>query len=384
MTLTMPESVDSSSPVPDGLYTASPTPYLDRELRLPDPSPYFRQIPPWQTVLILGVFALGTPFEIYLLILFVTLIHEVGHCLGGLVAGLEFDRIRVGPAELDSYRRLHWEWRRSTLLGGNALMLPKTDSALPVRLAAYIAGGPVANIVCGLLVFDHIPIRNAHLMGLAQLFVVGSFVVGVGNLVPFRRYGFSSDGMKLIMLLLNKGQRWTFLLGRHAAIRRGETIPEAEIDPRFILESEGSHDYVGANWVAYTVANRKGNYNQAARHLEACLAKSASVPPEFREELILAAARFQATKRRRNDLARQWLDSSDGERSKINRAHTEALVLFSEGKIDEALTKADEEDGEVAQLPSGPLKTLHLQASRQLRGFIEKGSAAPTSAGETL
>jgi hypothetical protein len=58
--------------------------------------------------------------------------------------------------------------------------------------------------------------------------------------------------------------------------------------------------------------------------------------------------------------------------------------LFSEGKIDEALTKADEEDGEVAQLPSGPLKTLHLQASRQLRGFIEKGSAAPTSAGETL
>jgi hypothetical protein len=175
-----------------------------------------------------------------------------------------------------------------------------------------------------------------------------------------------------------------FFTGRHAAINRGETIPEAEIDPRFLLESEGSHDYVGANWVAYTVAVQKGNYDQGARHLEACLAKSASVPPEFREELILAAARFQATRRKRNDLARQWLDSSDGERSKINRAHTEALVLFSEGKIDEALAKADEEDGYVAQLPSGPLKTLHLQASRQLREIIEKGSAAPTSAGETL
>jgi len=380
----MTESVDSPSSAPDGLHITSPTPYLDCELRLPHLSPYYRQIPAWQTVLILGLFALRTPFEIYILILSVTLIHEAGHCLVGLIAGLELDRIRVGPVELDSYRRLHWEWRRSSLLGGHALMLPKANSALPVRLAAYIAGGPAANIVCGLVVLELIPMRNAHLTGLAQLFVAGSFVAGFANLIPFRRYGFSSDGMKLVMLLLNKGQQWIFLLGRHAAIKGGETVQAAEIDPKFLLENEGSHDHVGANWVAYTVADRKGNYNQAARHLEACLAKSAIVPPEFREELILAAARFQATRRRRNDLARQWLDSSDGERSKINRAHTEALVLFSEGKIDEALAKADEEDRFVAQLPSGPWKTLHLQASRQLREIIEKGPVVPTSPAETL
>ena len=380
----MPESVDSSFPVPDGLNTASPTPYLDREFLLPDPSPYFRQIPLWQTVLILGVFAFGTPFEIYLLILFVTLIHEVGHCLGGLMAGLEFDCIRVGPAELDSYRRFHWEWRRSTLVGGHAVMLPKAHSALPVRLAAYIAGGPVANIVCGLLVLDLIPIRSAHLIGLAQLFVAGSFVVGVGNLVPFRRYGFSSDGMKLAMLLLNKGQRWIFLLCRQAAIKRGEFIPEGEINPQFMVQADGSSDYVGANWVAYTIADGKGNYDQAARYLEACLAKSPTVAPEFRGELILAAARFQSLRRRRNDLARQWLRSGNRKKSRISRECTEALILFSEGRIEEALGKADETSKLVAQLPAGPMKNLQEKASMQLRQIIEEGAVDSESVTDTL
>src|ERR1700734_4122222 len=194
----MTEPVDSPSSAPDGLDIASPTPYLDCELPLPRLSPYYRQIPAWQTGLILGMFALRTPLEIYILILSVTLIHEAGHCLVGLIAGLELDRIRVGPVELDSYRRLHWEWRRSSLLGGHALMLPKSNSALPVRLAAYIAGGPAANILCGLVVLDLGPLRNAHLTGLAQLFVAGSFVAGVANFIPFRRFGFSSDGMKLV------------------------------------------------------------------------------------------------------------------------------------------------------------------------------------------
>lgn len=286
---------------------ASTTPYLDRQLPLPGPNWGYRRIRPWQTVLIIGIFLLGTPFEIYLLILAVTLVHELGHCLAGLLAGLEFDRIRVGPLELDGYKRLSWEWNRGTILGGHALMLPKGDSALPVRIAVYVAGGPIANVACGLMLLNMMPTQSAHFIGLAQLFVAGSFVVGIANLIPFRRYGFSSDGMKLVLLFLNKGERWIFLLSRQAAVKRGETIPDEEVDSAFVGRSDGSADYVGANWVAYTVADGKGNYDQAAKYLEACLSKSSTVTPNFREELILAAARFQATRRRKNDLARQWL-----------------------------------------------------------------------------
>ena len=123
------------------------TPYLDRQLPLPPPNWGYRRIPIWQTALIVGVFLLRTPLEIYLLILGVTLVHELGHCFAGVMAGLEFDHIRVGPLELNSYRRLTWQWNRGTIVGGHALMLPKSTSALRMRLSAYIAGGrPAENV----------------------------------------------------------------------------------------------------------------------------------------------------------------------------------------------------------------------------------------------
>lgn len=347
------------------------TPYLDRQLPLPPPNWGYRPIPLWQTALIVGVFLLRTPFEIYLLVLGVTLVHELGHCFAGLMAGLEFDRIRVGPLELNPYKRLTWQWNRGTIVGGHALMLPKSASALRIRLSAYIAGGPVANIACGVALLHIMPTGNSHFVGLCQLFLAGSFVVDFGNLVPLRRYGLSSDGMKLFMLLLNKSQRWIFLLCRQAAIKHGETFVEEEVDPVFVRQSNGSADYVGANWAAYTVADGKGDYDQAAKYLEACLEKCGTIDPSFREELILAAGRFQATRRRKNDLARQWLNAASKEASRINYTYTEALILFSEGKSEDARAKAGEVSDLVSRLPSGRIKLLQEQVARQLNQIIE-------------
>jgi hypothetical protein len=287
------------------------------------------------------------------------------------MCGLEFDQMRVGPVEVDCYLRPKWVWNWGTLVGGHTLMLPKRKSALPVRLAVLVVGGPVANVVSALLVLHVIPDSNSPLVGLAQVFVGVSIAFGLGNLVPFRKSGVSSDGMKLGLLLFNKGQRWIFLLNRQAAIKRGEV--ENVLDPAFASKSDGSSDYVGANWVAYTIADGKGNYELAADHLEACLAKCSNVTPDFRDELILAAARFQATRRRNNDLAWQWFKSGNREKSKINRAWTEALIFYSEGEIDKALSKAHEGSNLVAQLPAGTMKNLQEKAEMQLRQFFEKG-----------
>ena len=359
--------------------TASPTPYLDRELPLPGPNWGYRPIKPWQTAIVIAVFLLRTPFEIYLLILGVTLVHELGHCLAGLLAGLEFDRIRVGPLELDPYKRLTWQWNRGTILGGHALMLPRSESKLRVRFTAYIAGGPIANITCGVALLNVMPTGNSHFVGLVQLFVAGSFLVGIGNLIPLRRYGVSSDGRKLVMLLLNKSERWIFLLRRQAATKHGEAFEE-EIDPVSAGRRDGSSDYVGANWAAYTVADGKGDYDQAARHLDACLEKCYTVEPTFREELILAAGRFQAMRRRRTEIAWQWLKSANNRKSKISYPYTEALILFSEGKIEDAQAKAGEVSDLVSRLPSGRIKKLQENAARQLTQIVGTNTkATPTT-----
>jgi hypothetical protein len=95
-------------------------------------------------------------------------------------------------------------------------------------------------------------------------------------------------------------------------------------------------------------------------------------PPDFREELILAAARFQATRRHKNDLARRWLSEGDASKARVNRACTEALILFSEDKINEALSKVGEGAELLAQIPHGPLREAQENAWRQLREIFER------------
>jgi len=214
--LVVSDPEESPAAVPSACsQVASPTPYLDRELPLPGPNWGYRRIPLWQTSLIIALFLLRTPFEVYLLILAVTLVHELGHCLAGWIAGLEFGQIRVGPLSVDCDKRLNWEWNRGTIVGGEALMLPKGKSAIRARLSAYILGGPIANIGVGISFLHILPEQDTHFAGLVRLFLAGSFIIGIGNLVPLRRYGFSSDGMKLGLLLLNKSQRW--ILARQAS-----------------------------------------------------------------------------------------------------------------------------------------------------------------------
>ncbi len=307
----------------------SPTPYLDRKLRLPRANPGYRRIRPWQTAVILAVFVLKTPLEIYLLVLAVIFFHEAGHSLAALLVGLQFDDIRVGPLGVDRYREVSWNWNWWPIMTGHAGMLPRGGSLLPLRLAVFIAAGPIVNAATGVLILRLMPKGDSALTGFVELFAAISFLVAFVNLIPLQRSGFSSDGMRLWMLMFTrKRERWIFLLERQAAIKRGEDVPEVQTEMIPTAVADGTSDHVHANWVAYLAANGKGDYQLAAQHLETCLSMCSTATPDFREELILAAARFQAMIRKRADLAWEWLSTGNPNKSKTNRACTEAVILF--------------------------------------------------------
>jgi len=353
--------------------SASPTPYLDRTLPLPHANPSCRPIRPWQTALILLVFVLKTPLQIYLLVLTVISFHEVGHCLAGLLVGLEFDDIRVGPLALDRYKKISWNWNWWTISTGHAGMLPKGGPLLPLRLAVFIVGGPLANAAIGVLSLRVMPRGDSAFLGFVELFAAISFLVAFVNLIPLQRSGFSSDGMRLWMLLFSrKRKRWIFLLNRHSAIRRGDDVPEVKTELIATALADGTSDHVHADWGAYMAAHGKGNHELAARHLEACLSKCSTATPDFRAELILAAARFQSMIRKRPDLAWEWLNCGNPNKSRVNRACTEAVILFYDGKVDEALAKVDEGDKFVAQMPNSGLRTRQQNAWRDLRSLFER------------
>jgi hypothetical protein len=363
----------------------SPTPYLDRRLALPQANPRYRPIRPWQTAVILALFVLRTPLEIYLLVLAVIFFHEVGHCLAALLVGLGFNDIRVGPMAVDSCRRISWNWNWWAIMSGHAGIFPKGGSLLPLRLAVFVVAGPLANVAGGVLILRLMPKGDSTLAGFAELFTATSFLLAFVNLIPVQHAGFSSDGLRLCMLVSpKKRRRWIFLLNRQAAITRGEDVPEVQTNTIPTAVADGTSDHVHANWAAYLAANGKGNHQLAAQHLEICLSQCSSTTPDFREELILAAARFQATCRRRMELAWEWFNSSNPKKAEINRACTEALLLYYEGKRIEALAKVADGERLVAGLPLSPLRSRQERAWRKLRvAFEQSGQAIEAGSTDT-
>jgi hypothetical protein len=96
----------------------SRTPYLDREIPLPPMNPGYAELKWWQFAL----FALALFLEVfrvlYVLWMVCILIHELGHLFGGLVAGEQFDYIRVGPIRLDRQWKITWQWTWGAFLSG--------------------------------------------------------------------------------------------------------------------------------------------------------------------------------------------------------------------------------------------------------------------------
>jgi hypothetical protein len=151
------------------------------------------------------------------LVLGMIFVHELGHCLGGLIAGWEFHSIFLGPFRLmrDGGRlRLYWH-RIYLLYGGAALTVPpRGESSARERRGRmlYVAGGPVMSLLFGILLLLMVRIAGLTLPevfagnALIPLFAVVaglmSFLLGIGTLIPQSLDGpLRSDGLQLLRLL---------------------------------------------------------------------------------------------------------------------------------------------------------------------------------------
>lgn len=133
------------------------------------------------------------------------LVHEAGHAVAGALAGRRFAGAGIGPLQVDrgAGGRLTFRWTRSIRgIAGYAVMLPRAHEPRR-RAAAYILGGPLANLACAATAFglwqwlaDPAPLVRVLLVATG---VVG-LTLGVLNLVPFHNQGWSSDGHNLLQL----------------------------------------------------------------------------------------------------------------------------------------------------------------------------------------
>lgn len=305
--------------------------------------------------------------------LLVVLLHELGHLAGGRLAGLRPLLLIVGPLKLTWVGgRTRLALNRSiNLAGGVASAVPDDDRDLVRRQLLMVAGGPVASLVCGLLLL--LATTAATGLGAAALAMAGalSLVIALATLIPSRAGGFTSDGGRLLMLL--RGGPQAERMGASAVMvgaAMAGRLPE--LDPSIVGRAtalrDGSGDDVGASLLAYTWALARGDFDEAGRQLDYALVHQEAIGPAGGPALRVEAAYFLGRHRGEAAAAREALAAAG--RADIVEAHdwrrAEAAVLLAEGRAAEARAAAEAGLAALARARMGQAGELDAALLRDL------------------
>jgi hypothetical protein len=357
----------------DSVTTRSETPYLDREIPLPLPAAGRRRPRWWHIVL----FTMGLFLEIFRIVfslwMFSVLIHELGHLVVGILVGEQFNYIRVGPIQVNRSWRISWHWTRHAVLTGATSTLPVTRSGLRWKLFFTTLAGPATNIAASVLAFEVMPRYGSRYEGISMLFVLVSGFIGVVNLFSSAEHqGTMSDGLRMWVLLFDKRRRERLIsiIVLIADVKQGKKIESLDTygAGEGLRVRDGSVQQAVANWVAFMRANREESGSQ---YLESCLAASSAIGPDFRNLLILEAARFQATQRKQCELAREWLALADSTKPSFSRFFAEAVILQHENRLQQAMAVVEDALRFVETANTGKSRDGQLQALNELKTSLQ-------------
>ena len=287
-------------------------------------------------------------------------IHELGHVVGGLCTGLSFAELRIGPLHFQRPFRISWYSGVGAATGGWAVMAPAKKDHLRLRALALVAGGPAANLLAGGIAFLLPPFDQFF----SDIFILVSLGAGLGELLPFRTEVAVSDGIRLWMLLRNRasGERWlaTMVLGNEL---RSGVLPEAlsaDYLAKAVAVRDGSVDTVTAHAIAYSAAFHLHKDAEAGQLLETCLKYVSAAGASLRAALMSDAAVFQARRRKRLDLAEEWLSSMPPSPPWLQR-RAEAAILEAHGNREGALHKLKEVEAAILSMPKGAQREMLLR-----------------------
>jgi len=214
------------------------------------------------------------------------------------------------------------------------------------------------------------------------LFIACSLANGVNDLLPFEsRFGIS-DGRRIWMLLRQpeRGERWLALLHLGRELNDG-VLPEslsADFLAKAIAVRDASADTVKANAIAYFAAFHQRKDSEAAQHLETCLAYSGHALPMLREALMSDAAVFQGRRRKRADLAEEWLAGIPVQTQHLwLRSRAEAAILEAKGDVEGALRKLAEVEATILTLPKNAQRETSLRVLDRWKSDLSVGSDGP-------
>jgi len=313
-----------------------------------------------------------------------TTIHELGHAVAGVLAGFRFNSLRVGRVQFDRPFRISLYRGRGTGSGGWASLFPVKHDKLILRAIVMLLAGPGANLLSIVAIAVFITTKNSF----TALFIYISLLLGLMNLIPFRNRAVISDGGRILMLVQNRGrgERWLAMLKLLEEMRTG--VPAEKMTPEFLAKAtaieDKSPDTVVAFALAYAAAFYQRKDDEAARLLETCLQNFSMAAPSQRLGLMSDAAVFQARRRKRIDLAEQWLaDMPQKAEFPWLRTRVDAAILEARGDIEGALKKLDEIEKMIRAVPNQALREISMRNlnrwKSELQMFPRTGTIPPVT-----
>ena len=308
----------------------------------------------------------------WLSIIAAVVVHELGHVCAGWCAKLKLVMVRFGPIQINPPFQVTFQRNQLSRVGGWTSMVPIQGKGIRFRLLVLVLGGPAANLLTGLAIIFFMHKIPAFL----GWFSFMSVVTGMGNLVPFQRLGLMSDGKRILMLLRGggRGERWMANVQLAAELRNG-VLPE-NLTPEFLAMAtairDESPDTVISHLFAYSSSWYAGSDDKTANYLEVCLQYSHFAGSMLREALVADAGVFQGRRRKRADLARDWLaDLPEKTQLPWLRQRVQAAICEAEGDFQGSLDKLREVETALAKLPDRQQRAISLKSLERWRSELQ-------------
>ncbi|MCX6612433.1 MAG: M50 family metallopeptidase [Acidobacteria bacterium] len=272
--------------------------------------------------------------------------HELGHVIGGRLAGFRFYLYAVGPLRIDGVNgSLEIKFNRNaSLWGGIAAAGPDPHQVpeyedLRKKMLMLVSGGPIVSLLGGLAFFPALAIwpSNQYLAAGLIVFAIGSLSIALVTMLPINNSGFVNDGARILQLASRNdaGRRWVWsaALGAISMSVRPRDWP-AELVDSTTQNVEPTYDGIMAMWTRYGYHLDRQEFELARQWLDRALANVDAWPAAARPIIHAGAADFYA--RIEVDLKRARIHLGEANKpgfvTKEAVAVAESAVLVAEGK----------------------------------------------------
>ena len=368
----------------------SATPILDLRVPLPKPrtpgfgpGDHFLPILTVAAILATRNYRLLVPaFAFWVIILCGIAVHELAHVVAGWSLGFDFKSVAIGPIWI-KYESSKWTLAlRGGLLSGLTFMSLNRICKARKRLIIYIAAGPAAGLLLGLIALVCLRIsinRDEPFVSLILTCLAGSSILmNIGSLFPIRHGYYTSDGTNLKVLLCSKEGTRRILASYALEMQKRRGVDSLRLNSRWVrLASSSANVTASPGFLAYrddwNAYQHVATTERAAQFLEGCLAKSAFLNEEDRNVLIIEAAVFTARARHDTGKADIWFKRVvNPERiHPLIRLRAEATLSCASGRFDDSLRQLEEGLEVIRQAPATGILVGQEDAWLKWRGEIE-------------